>query len=208
MRHSVDPRRISVAVTCYCDDSGSHDDADIAVVGATVMNKQGFIDLDEAWHKLLREFRIEAIHMRDFLRTHGRYSAMPSEMKKALFTSIARAINKSKIYSISVAIPNTDFRSLFPSEAYKHFMGGYALAFLGIVIANHDLALMTGYNNRISYLVDKGSQHHHEQLEGAHAVMLKIENETGEKFTGPMASDLDDNNNALQAADVLSLIHI
>jgi hypothetical protein len=56
----------------------------------------------------------------------------------------------------------------------------------------------------VNNLIDKGSQHHHEQLEGAHGIMLKIEKDSGERFTGPMTSDLDDNNNALQAADVVA----
>jgi hypothetical protein len=142
--------------------------------------------------------------MQDFVRPHGRYSTMPVEMKKALFSSAAKIINKTKIYSISVAIPNKDFKLMFPPEAYRYFTGGYALAFLAVVIANHEIAKTTRYNNRISYLIDKGSQHHHEQLEGAHAVMLKIEKESNEKFTGPMTSDLDDKNNALQAADVIA----
>ena len=204
MHHSTDPRRISLAVTCYCDDSGSHDDSSTAVVGGTVMNKQGFIDLDHDWRRLLREFRLENIHMKDFTRPYGRYCTMNREMKIALFTSVANIINKTKVYSVSIAVPNSDFRALFPPKVYSQFMGGYALAFFALVIANHDIALVTHYNNRISYLIDKGSNHHHQQLEGAHSVMLRVEKENGEKFTGAMASDLDDNNNALQAADVIA----
>lgn len=196
MHHSDDPRRMSVAV--HCDDSGSHEGSKFVVVGSTIMNKQGFIDLDHAWKKIIHEFRLESIHMHDFVRPFGCHSAMRREMKLALFASLAKAINRNKLYSVSIAVPQVE-------EVYRKLFGPpYALAFLAIAIANRHIAIQRGYNNRIAYLVDKGSRHHHEQLEGAHGVLLQMEKDRREQFTGSMTSDLDDNNNALQAADVIA----
>jgi len=203
MHHSDDPRRLSLALTCYCDDSGSHDTAEIAVVGATLMNKPRFIEFNLDWEKILKEFRIDSVHMRDFM-PYARYSTLGSEMKKALFTSVAKAINRKKTYSLSIAVPQADYRSFFSKSVCKELMGPYALAFFSAVILNRDAGRLRKYNNRISYLVDKGNSDHHEQLEAAHKVMLQLEKAQGERFTGPMATDIDDNNNALQAADVIA----
>lgn len=56
----------------------------------------------------------------------------------------------------------------------------------------------------MAYLIDKGSKRHHEQLQAAHTAILHVEKSRGETYTGAMAADLDDHNNALQAADVVA----
>jgi hypothetical protein len=54
----------------------------------------------------------------------------------------------------------------------------------------------------MAYLIDKGSKRHHEQLQGAHTLLLNVEKRFNNSFTGPMTADIDDHNFALQAADV------
>jgi len=68
---------------------------------------------------------------------------------------------------------------------------------------------MTNYKSRIAYLIDKGSQHHHEQMDAAHTVLLGWEKMRGLTHSniGPLTQDLDDNNNALQAADVIAWMY-
>jgi hypothetical protein len=209
MHHSDDPQRQSLAVTCYCDDSGSHEESQVAVVGGVLMNKPSFLNFDRAWERMLHDFRIEGIHMRDFIRPHGRYVTMPLEMKIALFTSVAKAINKHKIYSVSVGIPQADFKSLLSMEVYRKLMGPYALAFLVTALINCGMAEALNYDNRIAYLTDKGSNHHHEQMNAAHTVLLGWEKKRGVKQSriGPLTQDTDENNNALQGSDAIAWIY-
>ncbi len=204
MQQSDNPRLRGMPLTCYCDDSGSDDLSKVAVVGGLVLTKDRFVALWADWEVLLKEFRLDKIHMKDFVRPHGRYSSMSPEMKKALFTSIATAINQHKFYSVSAAIPHTEYRTLLTPAICREFMGAYALGFMVITVLNRMAIALTDYDCRVAYLVDKGSGHHHEQLNGAHTVILHIEKREGEAFTGPMTSDLDDNNLALQAADVVA----
>jgi hypothetical protein len=110
--HSLDgPSALALPLTCYCDDSGSHDESAAAVVGTVLTNKEQFIGIDREWTKIKREFRIDGIHMADFVRPYGRYCTMPPEMKIALFTSVARAINENKICSVASGVPQVEFRS-------------------------------------------------------------------------------------------------
>jgi uncharacterized protein DUF3800 len=204
MHHSDDPRRLSLALTCYCDDSGTHDESKVAVIGAVLMSKPRFMEFYADWEKLLKEFRIEGIHMRDFVRPYGRYCAMLPEMKRALFTSVAKVINQKKEYSVSAAVPQADYVTLMSVPVCRELMGPYAMAFLTLVMINLKASLIRKYNNRIAYLVDKGIHRHHEQMSAAHTLMLHVEHRRGEKHTGAMAGDTDDNNLALQAADVIA----
>jgi hypothetical protein len=204
MHHSDDPAKQSMI--CYCDDSGSHEESRVAVVGSILLSKEGFIKLDGAWSKLINEFKIEGIHMRDFVRPHGRYVTMPHEMKYALFASVARAIILNRIYSVTASVPHADFKALLSPKIYRHVMGAYSMAFFATVLTNGTLAHVRHYNGRIGYLVDKGASNHHAQIDAAHTVVLGWEKHADEdsRYTGVLAFDLDDNNNALQAADVIA----
>jgi len=204
MHHSKDPRKMALALTCYCDDSGSHDNSDFAVVGAVLMNKPRFIEFQPEWEKLLKEFRIDKLHMADFVRPYGKYCTMRPEMKKALFKSVAKIINRYKRYSVSVGIPRQDFHSLLSKRVADNLMGPYAMAFFTTVILNRDAAIIWKLNNRISYLVDVGRKDLHRQMTAAHAVQIELEKAKGQDFTGAMASDTDDRIYALQAADAVA----
>ena len=204
MQQSNDPRRRGMPLTCYCDDSGSHDQAKVAVVGGLLLTKERFVSLHGQWKKILDEFRLDKVHMRDFVRPHGKYSTMAPEMKKALFASVAHTINQHKIYSVAASIPNIEYRTLLTPQICREFMGPYAMGFMVLTILNRMAVALTDYDCRVAYLIDKGTDRHHEQLNGAHTVIVHIEKREGESFTGAIAADLDDNNYALQAADVVA----
>jgi len=207
MQQSDDPLRRGMALTCYCDDSGTHKESKAAVVGGIVLTKDKFIKFCGAWGAILREFRIDKIHMADFVRPNGRYSAMRPEMKVALFTAVAKTILEFKIYSMSSAVPQGEYSALLPKEVAREFIGPYAMAFLVLMTVNITIGLETGYIDRLAYLIDKGSKRHHEQLQGAHTLLLHVEKGWNRTFTGAIASDIDDHNSALQAADVIAWTH-
>ncbi len=205
MHHSDDPTRISSAVTCYCDDSGSHEEAAIAVVGGMLMNKPSFLDFDANWKDILHEFRIDGLHMKDFVRPYGKHVTMKREMKIALFTSAVKAILTHRIYTFSVSVPQADYKALLSKKVYREIMGAYTMAFFATIVMNVVIATATGYKNRIAYLVDKGSDHHHEQMNAAHTVVLQWEKHKAlESRVGSLTADLDDNVTALQAADIVA----
>jgi hypothetical protein len=111
MHHSDDPSRRSAAITCYCDDGGS-DKSDLAMIGGLVMNRDRFKRLDAGWRKMLCDYRLNSIHMADFVRPNGRYVGMYPEMKTALFRSVAQLIHRNRAYSIVMSIPLGDFKEL------------------------------------------------------------------------------------------------
>ncbi len=107
MQHSDDPKRRATAMTCYCDDSGSHEESKYAAVGGIIMDKKRFVALHFRWYEILKEFRLDKIHMKEFSRPYGKHCTMRREMKIALFESVADAILEFKIYSVSATIPQT-----------------------------------------------------------------------------------------------------
>ncbi len=85
MHHSDDPSRRTIVFNCYGDDSGTEEQSPIVLLGAILLDKHNFILLDERWRRMLRQFRLESLHIADFVRPHGRHVGMHKELKIALF---------------------------------------------------------------------------------------------------------------------------
>lgn len=206
MHHHESEDQAMMFLTHYCDDSGSDDASPVTAIGGPVMSKERFAVFDDAWARLLHRYRISSpLHMTDFGRPHGKCIGMHFEMKLALFSEVAELINEHKFYSVSIGIPQPDFRALMPDEAAKELTSPYALAFFLTVMLNQGLArLISDKETETSYLVDSGSACA-QQLLAAHARLLKHEKAEGKfRHTGAMGFDTDDRVSALQAADVIA----
>jgi hypothetical protein len=205
MHHSDDPDRTALAVTCYMDDSATHEGSVVAVIGGVLMNRPNFINCASVWADILHRYRITPpLKMSSFVRPGGRNIGMPHELKLALFQEVADAINNHKIYSISVAVPQVDFKELIAMDVYRKLMAPYALCFIAAAGINERLATFLGYPGKISYLIDEGSSYQ-DQLLTAHTTVIESERIAGRiPHTGSIAFASDDDNATLQAADVIA----
>jgi hypothetical protein len=131
MHHCENGDEAMTFLTSYYDDSGSDDLSPVTAIGGPVMLKEACTAFNIVWLKLLEQYRVFGpLHMTDFVRPHGKHIGMHFELKLALFSEIARLINEYKVYSVSVGIPQPDFRAAMPEEVRKELIGPYALAFL------------------------------------------------------------------------------
>jgi hypothetical protein len=145
--------------------------------------------------------------MTDFVRPHGKHCGLAYEMKQALFTDAVATINKHKLYSLSIGVPNEKFRSLLSEDVRRELMGPYAFAFFSMVLSNQlfskKITKDIGHLEAIAYLVDHGCAFP-EQLVAAHKKVQEREGSRGEHYTAAMAFDTDDRVPQLQAADVIA----
>jgi hypothetical protein len=204
MQHSDDPKKQALAVTCYCDDGGSEEHA-IALIGGLVMNKTQFLRFARAWQKMLYDYRIDFVHMTDFVRANnGRYVGMHYEMKLALFSSVARLIRNNRIYSIVMGVPLKDFRDLVPEEVSKGLMRPHPMAYFMVVMQNSAIAEFEPYKDRLAYLLAHGSFEN--QLLDAHHWLAEweVRSKISEHpHVGSATFALAQQASALQAADVI-----
>ena len=209
MHHSENERdRISIALTSYYDDSGTDGPSPIAAIGGPAMMRESFVHFDGVWRRMLRDYRIESpLHMKDFVRPYGKHVGMHYEMKLALFSEAADIINKHKNFSVSICVPQDDFRSAVPADVAKELMSPYGFAFFCAVIVNiRSLMLIPDSQVSMGYIVDSGSESS-KQLQEAHAELQRLEkgmDGVSHQITKAMAFDTDDNVSALQAADVVA----
>lgn len=204
MYQSSDPDRRTLPVTCYLDESGTHQSSTTAVVGGQVLNDKLLVKFERAWYDVLNRHKIDPpVHMKEFGRPHGRFASLPDEKRQALFGDIALVINQHKIYSIAVIVNQPEFFEFFSVKSYKHLLGPYGLAFAVCCLLNHQIAKAQQKDVRIGYLMDAGNPQK-QHVTTAYEMLSKLQ-KPGETFhLGAFKVENDDRNTALQAADVIA----
>jgi hypothetical protein len=205
LHHSEDEDRLVLGLTSYLDDSGSDDGSKLVTIGGPVMSRIQFKAFSARWARMLSKHRVGALlHMSDFVG-HGKHAGWYPEMKRSLFLDASALIAQHKLYSISIAISQDDFRSELSEKVRENLIGPYAFAFFVAVTTNQTVSEKSKTGpRRISYLVDSGFGHP-EQLSIAHQVIVNLEiGMGGFRHTGALGFDTDDNVPALQAADVIA----
>lgn len=204
IHHSLSDNRRSVVFTCYVDDSGTEKQSKIVVLGGCVLDRENFRRFDDRWSKMLRRYRIGALHMTDFVRPFGKHVGMYPELKIALFTEAVKTINSRKDSSISVALRHAEYKESVPIEVYRKTIGPYGVAFIHLALFNARVAEHHDYPDQIAYLVDEGSAFAEEIRVGHLFVKSWEASNTASVRTGALAFDSDERVSVLQGADVVA----
>jgi hypothetical protein len=205
MHHSEDPGRKAFPLICYCDDSASHEPSQNAVIGGFLLSKDAFCAFNSWWLGTLHRYGVKPPFKVKNLSNIGLYP----EMRLALVRELVQIVNYHKFYSLSVLVPQKDFKSLLSMDIYRRLLSPYTFAFLSAVMVNHmymeEICKNAPEQNGIvSYLHDAGS-HYADQLDAGYRLILEWQrNHRSSAHTGAMAVDTDDNISALQAADMIA----
>lgn len=195
---------LMLGLTAYFDDSGSDDNSELVTTGGPVMSRIQAKAFSLRWMKMLVRFQIEPpLHIKEFYG-NGRYATWYPEFKRALCWDISRLVNEHKLYSVSIAISQADFKSTLSEEVRKSLIGPYAFAFFSAVSSHQTLCKQLNSGSfTISYLGDSGFGYQ-DQLMEAHSVLVANEiAKGGPRHTGGLKFESDDNHPPLQAADVM-----
>jgi hypothetical protein len=212
LHHSEDDDCLVLGLHCHLDDSGSDDGSLLVTCGGPVMARAQFKEFSRRWSLMYQRNRFVGydleppLHMSDFVNM-GKYAGLLPEFKRHFFLDVSRIVNEHKLYSISIAISQTDFNNELSEEVRKNLIGPYAFAFFSVVAANQSLSEMLMERTgplRFGYLVDLGFGHQ-EQLVEAHRVVVNNEISSGRfRSTRALTFDADDNVPMLQAADAIA----
>src|ERR1017187_4957660 len=175
MNHSDDESRQAAVVTCYLDESGTHEGAPIAVVGGLLLNKARFGALDGGWDSMLAAHSIPPpLHMNEFRRPDGRLADVSNDSRRALFSDVVKVINEHKIYSIAATVTAEQYQKYFDKEFRAKGLSIYGACFMLSAIMVHRMAKQNNYGERIAFLMHSGNQYAG-HVQGTHAVMLEDE---------------------------------
>jgi hypothetical protein len=204
MHHSATASNRSVTLICYVDDSGTEEQSELVMTAGCLLNRESFLRFHSRWERMLNKYRLNSLHMTDFVRPQGAHVGMYSEFKVALFSEAVKIINSRKTYSISVSVKNADFKKAISVEFYRKVLAPYAAAFVALCLLNAKNANAYDYPERIAYVVDEGSPFA-EQLRVAHLIVRAYEKGCGLAVrTGSLTFADDAMVSALQAADLVA----
>jgi|SRR5665213_229672 len=203
MHQLSDSRCKALIFTCYMDDSGTDNQTAIALIGGSVFDRVGFLRLDTRWKKMLVEHRIESLHMQDFVRPYGKHVGMFKEMKIALFRQAVKIVTQLRQYSISVAVDSSEHKDCFPEDVRK-VLGSYAIAFNMAAQLNGRICDDNRCPDQIAYMLDAGNSQSQQIMIGHTLLVLREKAAGGPYRTGTLTFQPDDQNAALQAADMVA----
>lgn len=202
MHHSDDPNLQAFAVTCYLDESGTHDSSPYTVVAGLILNRHNFISLGIEWQRLLCEMRIKSpIHMKEFGRPHGELGYLTDDERYLLFANIAAIVNSHKIISIAGTIDQQQYREILKIDKRKQ-MSPYGLCYAICAIKNHHNANYNKYDKNIAFVLDDGCENSGHILT-THRVLKEWQKKEPYHMGSITFAD-DKNVPALQAADIIA----
>jgi hypothetical protein len=204
MHPSGDPNLKAVAVTCYLDESGTHDQSQVAVVAGIALNLANLRSLEAEWFSIREKYGISgSIHMKEFNKDR-RLGKLPARTIRALFTEIVDVINEHKIYSVAGRVDNKNYEKMMPKHlrVRNYGMSAYGLGFLMCAFANHLQAEHNGYAGDIAYLMDSGNAY------AGHVVKLRDAFAKGNLIghVGNLTFGSDEDYAALQVADIVAWV--
>lgn len=200
MHHSDEPERQALTVTCYLDESGTHDQSPITVVAGLLLNRHNFISLSGLWGDLLSRYKIKPpFHMKEFGQ-HGKMGHLKYNERHSLFCEIAEIVNAHKIFSLAATVDQQQFREICNFNKGK--MSSYSLCFYLCVQLNHLQAEYMKYRKNIAFLLDEGGEHTGQILAAHKAIVLRPENKKFHVGSITFANDKDVS--ALQIADIIA----
>jgi hypothetical protein len=171
------------------------------------MTNEAFISFDWCWRRALDRYGVTAPFKIKELAIAGIYP----EMRIALLRELVRIVNYHKLYSLSVLVPQEEFKAFLSMDVYRRLLSPYASAFLSAVMVNYMLMEqicknVPGQRAIVSYLHDVGSPYE-DQLRAGHKLIVEWqERHQPSIHTGTMATDSDDNVSALQASDMIAWV--
>jgi Protein of unknown function (DUF3800) len=203
MHHSTDPKLRAIILAHYIDDSGTHDQSPLVVMGGPVFLQRDFSAFHLEWDRILSLHKVVGpIHMKEFGKD-GRLGTLTYDLRRSLFSDLVHLINSRKAYSLTVEVDHPTFQAAFPPAKFKRLLTAPSIGLYHCMV----LDSLMGKNNprvsKIAYVIAK-SDCGTELVECHSFFQSWEEREQEEQFVGSLTFDTPKNVNALQAADMVA----
>lgn len=117
-------------LTVYFDDSGTHEQSEIAVAACYVSDVRRWRDFESAWLSILAEAGIaeHGFHMADFVAHAKPYDTWPADKREKVFRALLSVINKYAFEGAIAAVVKADYDKLVPKKL-REKLGAYHYTF-------------------------------------------------------------------------------
>lgn len=107
---------IVIVLETYLDDSGTHVQSPIIVVGGIAATRHNWETFDVHWKALLDCWNIEFFHMADFKSRQGPYSDWSDSERYERLNALLSLISKHTIVAVWAAVPREVYEKVIPDK--------------------------------------------------------------------------------------------
>lgn len=97
--------------SAYLDDSGTHDDSPLTIVGGIILSEQGSNDLQKAWRDTLIKYGVEVFHGADCDAGYGEFGSWPRQKSHELSLELATIVSSYATGIIAYGVKPKDFNT-------------------------------------------------------------------------------------------------
>ena len=109
-------------VTAHIDESGSHKDAAVLLMGGYVASVARWKDIDQRWAKMLRKFGLTHYHTVDYWardalgRRVGQYRNWPDELDAKFLTRIQGIVSRYPLFGFTTELARADYLKFYVGD--------------------------------------------------------------------------------------------
>jgi hypothetical protein len=109
--HRRQPERIFVILTAYLDESGTHGDSPVTVVGGMLANAQQWEAFEKAFRKIKRKHGFQIFHTKKFKKRDGDFKGWSHPQQVALMVDLVPITATAFTEGVTVTLDNKDYEA-------------------------------------------------------------------------------------------------
>ena len=169
LAHRWEPERIFVALTltAYFDESGTHNDSPVTIMGAVLANAQQWERFERAFAKLKKKHGFRVLHTKKFKRRDGDFKGWSNDQQVALMSELGKLTEGAFTESIAVSLDNAKYDADYRGgdKPRRHIESRYGLCFTSCLTYFISAGLKRVYKRRpprIHFVLEAGHRNWNE----------------------------------------------
>ena len=143
--------------TAYFDESGTHDGAEVTVVGGFVAEPDKWEQFSKVWQVALDDYGLEYFHMSEFESRQGPHATWANAERNELLNRFLDIIHEYVLLSVGIIIPMRSFDQLLSAKAKAICGNAYGLAAIGCWRKLGDAAQDPSGDAVLAYVMEAGA---------------------------------------------------
>lgn len=160
---SLDENALMPMFTVYLDESGTHGESPVIVVGGYIATVKRWIEFERTWKTFIMEREgIKVLHRVDVENFADEFKNWSRARQIKVLRRAHKIIKRYTCIGFSQSVVLADFEKLIPDEVRRAFGGAYGWAALDCLVHVAKWADVHGYRDPIQYVFEKGAEGRHQ----------------------------------------------
>lgn len=111
--HDWNPHRLFVIITVYMDESGTHTDSPVMVLGGRVAKLGQWIDFDHKWRRLLKRYDLPYFHGTEFRSRTDTFRGWTPEKCNLFLNRAQKIIGQHTLCGFGVTLSHAEYKGVY-----------------------------------------------------------------------------------------------